>query len=321
MKPGCSWWLWWLRLNLVPSDGEQHTFCCILTSITLYLECGDIYLPSEQHVCYTFHRHSSYAVAIYIMPGNVYAFLLPRATFYLSTIAICWMLHTSHICSVWRCGHLLQYRFLFRYITCRCICFAIIVIFRSEIYCPIITLSSTIHSVLHILCWFIIGLWYFLHIICIHIVPIVTLIPVKITGSQVKPFGFSHWPLLPTGGADGIGLVTLFTFIFVIPAAPWHPEMQFVIHAIVVYRNGWVSPSDLRFLKHHFGGQIVNKNSIVNTSCLHANDHGRHWVLCLLDLMPDCSKGVYINAVPVALRDWVPGVHQECLQVCNTRRG
>jgi len=43
--------------------------------------------------------------------------------------------------------------------------------------------------------------------------------------------------------------------------------MQFVICAIVVYQDVWVSASDLRFLKRHYGGQIVKKNSIVNKCC------------------------------------------------------
>jgi hypothetical protein len=97
------------------------------------------------------------------------------------------------------------------------------------------------------------------------IVASLTLIPVDITGSQVKPFEFSCGQSSPAGGADGIMLVTFVTFIFVILAAPWHPEMQIVICAIVVYRYFSVSASDLRILKRHFGGQIVKKNCIVNT--------------------------------------------------------
>jgi hypothetical protein len=46
--------------------------------------------------------------------------------------------------------------------------------------------------------------------------------------------------------------VTFVTFIFVNPSAPWHPEMKFLVRAVVVYRNGWVSASDLRLLKSHF---------------------------------------------------------------------
>jgi len=136
----------------------------------------------------------------------------------------------------------------------------------------------------------------------IRIVAILALIPVDITGSQVKPLEFSRGPSSPAGGADGIVLVAFVTFIFVIPAAPWHPEMKFVIRAIVVYRDVWVSASDLRLLKRHFGGQIVKKNSIVNTRCFRADDHGRRWVLRLLDLTLDCSKSVVIHPLLVALR-------------------
>jgi len=42
-------------------------------------------------------------------------------------------------------------QFRFRYIACHCICFAIIVFYRSEIYSLIFTLCSTMPLVLHIL--------------------------------------------------------------------------------------------------------------------------------------------------------------------------
>jgi len=48
------------------------------------LLCGDIYASSERHMCYTLRRGCSYAEALYTMPGDVYAFLRPSATFYLS---------------------------------------------------------------------------------------------------------------------------------------------------------------------------------------------------------------------------------------------
>jgi hypothetical protein len=100
--------------NLVPSDGESDTTSrpsdgsrcipplrrllyhaswscdasrCILrsplrhqASFTLRPECGDVYAPSERHLCYTLRRGCSYAVAIYTTPGDVYAFLRPIAT-------------------------------------------------------------------------------------------------------------------------------------------------------------------------------------------------------------------------------------------------
>jgi len=48
------------------------------------LLCGDVYASSERHVCYTLRRGCSYAEALYTTPGDVYAFLRPSATFYLS---------------------------------------------------------------------------------------------------------------------------------------------------------------------------------------------------------------------------------------------
>jgi len=96
------WQLWW---NLVPSDGQLHAFHYILTPCTLCPECGGIYVPSEWHVCYTLCRGSSYAEAIYTMPGDIYVFLRPSATFYLSAIAIYRMPHSRHICLILRCWH------------------------------------------------------------------------------------------------------------------------------------------------------------------------------------------------------------------------
>jgi len=66
-------------------------------------------------------------------------------------IAIYRMPHSPTICLVWRWCHLLQYSLRFGYIACHCICFAIIIFYWSEIYCPSFTLSSTMPTVLHIL--------------------------------------------------------------------------------------------------------------------------------------------------------------------------
>jgi hypothetical protein len=97
---GCSGQLWQLWRNLVALDRELHAFRrpgdgshCILTSITLHL----VYAPSERHMCYTLRRGCSYAVAVHTMPGDVYAFPRPIATFYLSAIAIYRMPHSPHI--------------------------------------------------------------------------------------------------------------------------------------------------------------------------------------------------------------------------------
>jgi len=149
-----------------------------------------VYVPSERHVCYTHHRGCSHAVAIHTTPGDVYAFLRPIATFYLSAIAIIYrMPHSPHICLALRLCHILQYSLRFGYLACRCICFAIIVFYRSEIYSPIVTLSSTMPSVLHILRRSIIDLrcFFVLIRIRIRIVAILALIPVDITGPQVNP--------------------------------------------------------------------------------------------------------------------------------------
>jgi len=81
--------------------------------------------------------------------------LVPHVTSPL--IAIYRMPHSPHICLAMRCCQLLQYSLRFGYIACRCICFAIIVIYKWEIHCPILTLSSTMPSVRHILRCSIIG--------------------------------------------------------------------------------------------------------------------------------------------------------------------
>jgi hypothetical protein len=73
----------------------------------------------------------------------------------------------------------------------------------------------------------------FFLLIRLRIIAILALIPVDIIASKVKPLEFSSGPSWPAGGSDGIAFVTL---IFEIPAAPWHPKMQFVIYAIVVNR-------------------------------------------------------------------------------------
>jgi len=268
-----------------------------------------VYAPSERHTCYTLRRGCRYAVAVHTTPGDIYACLQPIATFYLSAIAKYRMPHSPHICWALRICHILQYSLRFGYLACGCICFAIIVFYWSHIYSPIFTLSSTMPSVLHILHWSIMCLQCFFLLIRIGIVTILTLIPVTIlvlipidiAGSEVKPLEFHCGPLSPAGGGDGIAIVAFITFIFVIPTAPWHHEIKFVICAIVVYRDVWVSASDLRLLKRHFGGQIIRKNSIVNTRCFHADHLGRCWILRLLDLTLDCSKSVVIHPLLVAL--------------------
>jgi len=163
--------------------------------------CGDVYAPSEWHVCYTLRRGCSYAEAAYKEPGDVYAFLRPSATFLLSAIPIYRMPHSPPICLILRCCQLLHYSLHFGYIACRCICFAIIIFYRSGIYCPTFTLCSTMPSVLHILRWSIISLRCFVLLIRIRIVAILVLIPFDITGSQVN----EKWPGKGKKTKDGKG--------------------------------------------------------------------------------------------------------------------
>jgi len=212
------------------------------------------------------------------------------------------MPHSLHICLAVRCYRILHYSLRFGFITCHCIYYTIILYNRAETYCPIFTLSGMMPSVLHILHWSIIGLRWFSLVIQIHIVTIVTLIPIQITGFQAKPRDFSHCPLSLAGGGDVIALIMYFTLIFVIPAAYWHPEMQFVIAAIVVYWDFWVSASDLRILKCHFWGQVVKTNSIVNTPCFHADNYSRCLVLPQLNPILNCRKSAYIDPLLIALQ-------------------
>jgi len=157
-------------------------------------------------------------------------------------------------------------------------------------------------SVLHILRWSIIGLQCLFLLIHIRIIAIVTLIPINVAGTQVKCFKFSQSLMLPAGGKDSIALAAFITFILVSSGAPWHREMQFVIHAIVVYRDVWVCSSGPRLLKHLFGCQILIKYRIVNTRWFHADDHITYWVLCLLHLTIVCSKSVFVHPLLLALR-------------------
>jgi len=202
---GCSWQLWCLWQNLLPSEGELHSSHrpgegshCMLTFCTLCPGCGDVYTPSEWHVWYTVRSGSSNDVAVYTMPGDVYAFLRPSDTLYLSSIAIYWMPYSPHICLDLRCCHLLQFSLGFGYIACHCICFAIIIFYRSEIYCPIFTRSSNMPSILPIVRRSMVVLhWLFLHI-HIRIVGIIALIPFNIAASQVQPHEFTCSPLSPS---------------------------------------------------------------------------------------------------------------------------
>jgi len=83
---------------------KRDTSCCILprgclppqrqASFTLGPEYDDVYAPSEQHVCYTLRRGSTYVVAVNPTFSDVYAFHRLSAILYLSGIAIHRMLHS-----------------------------------------------------------------------------------------------------------------------------------------------------------------------------------------------------------------------------------
>jgi len=89
----------WQRITLFPSPWRR------LASHTYLLYFAPGYTPSERHMCYTLPRDCSYAVAVYTTPDDVYAFFQPRATFYLSTIAIYRMPHSLHVCLALRSCH------------------------------------------------------------------------------------------------------------------------------------------------------------------------------------------------------------------------
>jgi hypothetical protein len=103
----------------------------------------------------------------------------------------------------------------------------------------------------------------------IRIVAILTLIPVDITDSQVNPVVFSRGLSSPAGSGHGIPHVAFVTFILGIPAECRLPKLKIVVQAIIRYCNFSVSASDLRLLKRDFRGQIIKKNTIVNTLLPH----------------------------------------------------
>jgi hypothetical protein len=70
------------------------------------------------------------------------------------------------------------------------------------------------------------------------IVAILSLIPTDITGSQVKPLKFIRSPSSLGVGGDGMAFVNLIVEIL---AASWTREIQFIMCAIIVYWDGWVS--------------------------------------------------------------------------------
>jgi hypothetical protein len=157
-------------------------------------------------------------------------------------------------------------------------------------------------SALHILRWSVICLACFFLLIRIRISAITAHIPVDIPGYQVNRLGCNHRASSAAGGGDGILHLCFNTFIIIIPATPWYPEMKFVVRSIVVYRDVLASVSNLKLLKCHFGNQKIKKQIIVNTRCFPAGHHDRHRILLLLVLTLDCSNGDVMNTLSVALQ-------------------
>jgi len=117
----------------------------------------------------TLHTYLMYGVVTYTYhQNNTCVTLIAGAAVMLMQFAHCMAMcihfsgpvpnFTSPVVAIYRMPHSPQRRLVLRYchllhcslrcgfITCRCICFAITVFYRSEIYCPIFTLSSTMPS-------------------------------------------------------------------------------------------------------------------------------------------------------------------------------
>jgi len=60
--------------NLVSSNWHLQVSSCIITSFAWCTQCGDIYGLSQQHLCYTPRRGSSYPVPPDTKSEDVYAF-------------------------------------------------------------------------------------------------------------------------------------------------------------------------------------------------------------------------------------------------------
>jgi ABC-type glucose/galactose transport system permease subunit len=69
------------------------------------------------------------------------------------------------------------------------------------------------------------------------------------TGSQIKPPEFSLGLSSLHGAMYGIAVITCVTFIFLIPTASIHPNIQFVMHTIIVYQDVSLSDSNHWLLK------------------------------------------------------------------------
>jgi hypothetical protein len=130
----------------------------------LQLDSGNVYAPSERDVSYILCCSQIDAVAVFTPSGNVHAFCLADSH----------MPHSPYMCLALTFCHILQYSLRIGYIACRFICFAIIVFYLYDMWSPIFTLSSTMPSVVCILCLSIIGLRCFLLLICIRMSAVVS---------------------------------------------------------------------------------------------------------------------------------------------------
>jgi hypothetical protein len=145
--------------------GSYYTIPLILaTRLVVYYACrpgNRLLLHCIQNVVTYSHHQNNTCVTHFAgldlscsrLPNSKLCLCLSPAKCHILQVCYCYVSDAAlgHICLILRSCHLLQYSLHFAYIACPCICFAIKVFYRSEIYCQIVTLSSTIPSVLQIL--------------------------------------------------------------------------------------------------------------------------------------------------------------------------
>jgi hypothetical protein len=109
-------------------------------------------------------------------------------------------------------------------------------------------------------------------------------------------------PSLPACGGDGIPLVA---FISLCSYSLMPPGILKWSSSLVQLLSIGMICSVLPIAGYSSAtsdSQVAKTNRNVNTHCLCADDYGRHWILCLLDLTLDCSKSVSIHPLLVALQ-------------------
>jgi hypothetical protein len=152
------------RIVCLPRPGDDSMAIILAThSIQYYLmECHrpGIIFPSicVCYLVYYIHNANSICVTLVIgdltccrhLPNRWRRIYLSAAHYIIRCLNYCSVLDTAHSlkCLYLTCSHLIQYSLRFGYIRCRCCCFAIMVFYKFEIYCPIFTLSSTRPSAL-----------------------------------------------------------------------------------------------------------------------------------------------------------------------------